>query len=449
MLKLAVPLVASQLGLVAMSTTDVLMIAPLGPAYLGAGSLGFMLYFNIWLFCLGVLVATASLASQARGARNFKGVRRSVRQGFWVALALSPPAMTLLWFGRDLLLLTGQDPQVAALAEPYYRVILWSIPASFGFLVLRFFVSALSRPKVVMIGLLAGAVVNVPLDYAFIHGLDLGWVAVPAMGVAGAALATSIIWHLLFVWLVLVVLADREFSRYHVFVRFWRADWERFRDIWRIGIPIALTLIAESGLFAASQLLMGRLGTLELAAHAIALQITSVAFMVPLGIGQAAQVRVGQRFGARDRPGLGRAGWMALILALATTGTGALVMWTMPELLVGLFIDPAEADNARLVGLAVTFIVIAAGFQLVDGAQVAMVSALRGLSDTAWPLVIAVFSYWGIGFVAAWALAFPLGLEGAGVWLGLAVGLAVAALGLTLRFAGRERLGLLRREPGG
>jgi MATE family multidrug resistance protein len=447
--KLALPLIASQLGLVAMSTTDVLMVAPLGPTYLAAGALGFMLYFNVWLFCLGVLVSTASLASQARGARNFKGVRRSVRQGFWVALTLAPPAMLTLWFGRDLLLLAGQAPEVAALAEGYYRAILWSMPASFGFLVLRFFVSALSRPTMVMVGLGIAAAVNVPLDYVLIHGLELGGgLRVSALGLSGAALATTLIWFGLFAGLALVVTRDREFRRYHVFVRFWRADWSRYREIWRLGVPIAFTLVAESGLFAACQLLMGRIGTLELAAHAIALQVSSAAFMVPLGIGQAGQVRVGQRFGARDLEGVRRAGWMGLVLAGLGTGLAALAMWSVPEFLVGLFVELGDPANARLIGFAVSFLAIAAAFQLVDGAQVAMVSNLRGLSDTAWPMIIAILSYWGVGFVSAWLLAFPLGFAGVGIWLGMALGLAAAAVALTCRFAWRGRLGLLRRAAG-
>lgn len=441
MVKLALPLIASQLGLIAMSVTDVLMIAPLGPTHLAAGSLAFMLYFNIWLFCLGVLIASASLASQARGARSFKGVRRSIRQGFWVALTLVPPAALALWFGRDLLLLAGQDREVVALAEPYLHAIVWSLPFSFGFLVLRFFVSALSRPTTVMIGLIGGALVNVPLDYVLIHGA----LGVPALGIAGAAWATSLVWVGLFSWLVLVVLRDREFRRYHVFVRFWRPDWPRYREIWRIGLPVGVALVAESGLFAAGQLLMGQIGTLELAAHAVAIQVASVAFMVPLGIGQAAQVRVGQRFGAGDRAGVHRAGWMALILAGLTTGVGALAMWFAPEAIVGLFLDADSPVDAPVFALAVSFLLVAAVFQLVDGVQVAMISSLRGLSDTAWPLIIAVLSYWAVGVVAAWIFAFPLGLEGVGIWMGLAVGLAVAAVGLTVRFALRERLGLLDR----
>lgn len=441
MVKLALPLIAGQLGLIAMSVTDVLMIAPLGPTHLAAGSLAFMLYFNIWLFCLGVLIASASLASQARGARNFKGVRRTIRQGFWVAATLVPPAAMALWFGSDFLLLTGQEPDVAALAEPYLRAIVWSLPFSFGFLVLRFFVSALSRPNTVMIGLIAGAMINVPLDYVLIHGA----LGVPALGIAGAAWATSLVWVVLFAWLVAVVLRDREFRRYHVFVRFWRADWPRYREIWRIGLPVGVTLIAESGLFGACQLLMGRIGTLELAAHAVAIQVASVAFMIPLGIGQAAQVRVGQRFGARDPDGVRRAGWMALMLAGVTTGAAALVMWFAPEAIVGLFLQADSPVDGPVFALAVSFLLVAAVFQLVDGAQVAMVSCLRGLSDTAWPLVIAVLSYWAVGFGAAWVFAFPLGLGGVGVWMGLAVGLAVAAVGLTLRFTLRERLGLLDR----
>ncbi len=440
LLRLALPIVGSQLGLIAMQTTDVIMLARLGPAYMAAGSLGFAIYFNVWLFCLGILIASASLVAQAYGARDYRGVRRSVRQAFWVALTLAGPAMLVIWHGDLLLGWVGQGSEAAALARTYLQAVVWGIPFSFGFLVLRYFVSALSRPGIVLVALTGGAVLNIGLDYLLIFG-HFGF---PALGVAGAAWATAAIQVGLFLVLLVHVLRDRQFRRYHIFVRFWRPDWARYRQVWRVGLPVGLTVVAESGLFLAAQMLMLSLGTLQVAAHAVALQIIAVAFMIPLGVGQAGQVRVGQHYGAGDAEGVRRAGWVAMALGCGFMAMTASVMWLAPESVVGLILSGESADG-QVAALAVSFLLVAALFQLADGGQAVMSCALRGLSDTAWPMAIAITGYWGVGFVAAWLLAFEAGLGGVGVWYGLAIGLAVVAVALTSRFALRRRLGLLRR----
>lgn len=442
MVKLALPIVASQLGLIAMQTTDVIMLAQLGPDYLAAGSLGFAVYFNVWLFCLGVLIASASLVAQAYGARDYRGVRRSVRQGFWVALTLSLPAMALVWNGHHLLLWAGKGAAVAEHARAYLHAVVWGLPFSLGFLVLRYFVSSLSRPTVVMVALIGGALLNVLLDYLLIFG-HFGF---PALGVRGAAWATAAIYVGLFLALLVYVQRDRRLRRFHVFANFWRPDWSRYAQMWRVGLPVGLTVLAESGLFLSAQLLMLRLGTLEVAAHAVALQTTAVAFMIPLGVGQAGQVRVGQHFGAGNRDGVRRAGWVALALGCGFMACAATVMLLAPEAIVSLVLDAADPVDAPVFRLAVSFLLIAALFQLFDGAQAVMSCSLRGLNDTAWPLALALTGYWGIGFLCAYLLAFELGLGGVGVWYGLALGLAAVAIALTARFALRRRLGLLDRR---
>jgi MATE family multidrug resistance protein len=442
LVRLALPIVASQLGLIAMQTTDVIMLAQLGPSYMAAGSLGFAVYFNVWLFCLGVLIASTSLVAQAYGARDFRGVRRSVRQAFWVALTLAVPAMVLIWNGHHLLLWAGRGAAVAEEARIYLHAIVWGIPFSFGFLVMRYFVSALSRPKIVMVALIGGALLNVLLDYLLIFG-KFGF---PAMGVAGAAWATAAIQVGLFLVLLGYVLRDRQFRRFHVFARFCTPDWQRYREVWRVGLPVGFTVVAESGLFLAAQMMMLRIGTLEVAAHALALQTVAVAFMIPLGVGQAGQVRVGQHLGAGNDAGVRRAGWLALALGCGFMACTAGGLWLAPEAVVGLVLNRADPVDAPVFELAVGFLMIAALFQIFDGAQAVMASALRGLCDTAWPMALALGGYWGIGFVAAWLLAFEAGLGGAGIWYGLATGLAVVAVLLTLRFSLRRRLGLLDRR---
>jgi MATE family multidrug resistance protein len=247
--------------------------------------------------------------------------------------------------------------------------------------------------------------------------------------------------------LALVLLFDRKFRRFHIFGRFWRADWPRFRQLWRLGLPIAATLVFEVTIFNAAVFLMGLISADAIAAHSIAIQIASVAFMVPLGFGQASTVRVGRAYGARDEAGITRAGWTAYALGVGFMALTASLMLFAPRLLIGGFLDLSEPENANVVRLAVTFLAFAALFQLVDGAQVVGAGMLRGLHDTRVPMIFAAIGYWGIGFPLGAVLAFPLGMEGVGIWIGLATGLAVVAVLMTVRWARRERLGLTRPTP--
>jgi MATE family multidrug resistance protein len=279
-------------------------------------------------------------------------------------------------------------------------------------------------------------------DYALIFGAF----GLPALGLVGAGVATAISNSFLFVALLGFILIDRRFRRYHILGRFWRPDWSRFREIFRIGLPVGVTLIMETGLFAASGFLIGVISTAQLAAHQIALQCAAVSFMVPLGLAQAATVRVGRAVGRADPPGVLRAGTMALVIGCSFMLAMALVLWSAPRSIVGLFIDVADPANRAVVHAAVTFLAVAALFQIFDGGQVIGAGALRGLKDTRWPMAFAAVAYWPVGMAVAVGLGFGLGLGGLGVWLGLLAGLAVAA-GLMIgrfyqiqgRLAGRDR----------
>jgi MATE family multidrug resistance protein len=247
--------------------------------------------------------------------------------------------------------------------------------------------------------------------------------------------------------LALVVLLDRKFRRHRLFGRFWRADWPRFRQLWRLGLPIAVTLVFEVTIFNAAVFLMGLISAEAIAAHSIAIQIASVAFMVPLGFGQATTVRVGRAYGARDGAAMARAGWAAYGLGVGFMVLTASLMLFAPRLLIAGVLDISDPRNALVVQLAVTFLAFAALFQLADGAQVVGAGMLRGLHDTRVPMFFAGLGYWGIGFPFGVILAFPLDLEGAGIWIGLATGLAVVAVLMTARWIMRERLGLTRPVP--
>jgi MATE family multidrug resistance protein len=238
------------------------------------------------------------------------------------------------------------------------------------------------------------------------------------------------------------------FRRFAIFGHFWRADWARFGAIFRLGLPIAFTLWSEGAVFAAAVGLMGLIDEASVAAHAVALQLAALSFMVPLGLGQAATVRVGLGYGRGDAAALRRAGWTAFALGTGFMTMMAVMMWSFPRELVGIFLEPTAA-NAPVIDLAVAFLGVAAAFQIFDGAQVVGAGMLRGLQDTRWPMVFAVFGYWAIGIGVGSFLAFRLGWQGVGVWIGLAGGLATVSLLMLWRWTWRERLGLLPRQPAG
>ena len=246
----------------------------------------------------------------------------------------------------------------------------------------------------------------------------------------------------MFLAMAAVVMIHPRFRRYRLFGRFWGADWQRFRAVWRLGLPIAVTLALEVTIFNAAVFLMGLIGPASLAAHAVALQIAAFTFMVPLGLSQAVTVRVGLAFGRRDREGIARAGWTAFALGVSFMAAMALVMLTIPYRLVELFLDPADPATGPVIALAVSFLFVAARFQVFDGAQSVAAGMLRGLHDTRVPMIYAGLGYWVIALATGVGLGFGLGWQGVGIWIGLAAGLAAVAIMLLARWVRRERLGL-------
>ncbi|MFC4351092.1 MATE family efflux transporter [Fodinicurvata halophila] len=440
-LRLALPLVALQLGQVAIETTDVVMMGWLGQDALAAGALGVHVFMFFWLFTLGVLSAVAPMISQAIGARDEVGARRTVRQGLWASLLVSLPSMVILWYSEELLLLIGQTPMVAADSQTYLRAALWAFPASMGFVVLRYFISALSRPRAAMVAMLSCVALNFALNALLMFGM-LGF---PRLELLGTGISTALVHTAMFLGLLVYVLKDSQFRKYDLLVRFWKPDWQRLCQLLSLGLPIGVILMSEAGLFAVSSLMMGWLGTTALAAHAVAMQCATVTFMMPLGVSQAATVRIGLAAGAGSREGVRQAGWIALGLGLAFMSLSALMFLTIPEVLIGAFLNPDNPENAEAFALGISFLAVAALFQLADAGQVVGGGMLRGLSDTRVPMIYAAFGYWGIGIGSAWLLAFPMGYEGVGIWMGLAFGLTTVAILAIRRFGRRTELGLLER----
>lgn len=440
LLALGWPLILAQVAQNALITTDVIMLGWLGGKYLAAGALANALFICLQLFGVGVTSAIAPMVAQALGARDFRSVRRTVRQGLWVALALVLVLMPIAWNIRPIYLSIGQDPELSAMAETFVHYAVWLFVPAFMLIVVRSFLSAHGATRPILVITLAGVVLNGLFDYALIFG---NW-GFPRLELAGAGIATTLVNTLMLAMMVGYIALHRRYRRYHIFARLFEADWPRFFEIWKIGGPIGFMLLAEVGLFTLAALLQGWLGTDEVAAHAVALQLASLAFMLPLGLSQATTVRVGLAVGEGNPEGVRKAGWVALGTTLVFMSACALTLVSFPHQLVGLFLNSTNPDNLRPLELAAQYLLIAALLQLVDGTQVCMAAVLRGMSDTRIPLLIALVGYWGVGFPVAYLLGFPAGMRGIGIWLGLAAGLAFVALALTGRFALRERFGMLR-----
>lgn len=440
-LLLSLPLIGTQLAQIAILTTDVVLMGWLGTSALAAGALASNVYFILWVFGVGILTATAPMMAQAIGRKRHvvRDVRRTLRQGLWACVAVGLPAMAIVWHTEPVLLLLGQDPANAAAAQDYARLLVWGFIPALWYMALRQFVAALERPRAALLVQIATLLINGALAYVLMFGAF----GLPAYGLIGAGIATSIANTASAALLLAVVLLDRRFRRFHILGRLWRPDWHRLVEIFRLGLPIATTLLFEVAAFSGAVYIMGLIGTPELAAHQIAIQCAATSFMVPLAIGQAATVRVGLHAGARDAEGVRRAGWTALGIGVAFMAAMAVVLAVARWPLVGLFLDIDHADNVRTAQLATAYLAVAALFQLFDGAQAVGMGVLRGLKDTRVPMIIAGAGYWLIGLPAGAAAAWLLGWGGVGVWFGLALGLAVVSVLAVGRFAARERLGLM------
>jgi MATE family multidrug resistance protein len=440
-LALAWPLILANVTQQAIQATDVLLMGRLGATPLAAATLALNLTFTFNLLLLGLLIASSPMMATALGQRfnAVRDVRRTFRAGLWILVIGLPPYWLLLWHVGALMRALGQAPELASQGQTFLRAYMWCTAPWLIFQLLRNFVSALERPRMVLWLSLGGIALNALLSWSLIFG----HFGLPALGLVGGGLGSTLTWLVLCGALIVVVLRDRQFRRFHLFGHWWRFDRQRWLAMARLGWPIGVTMALEMGVFALAAYFMGWIGAPAVAAHAVALQIAALTFMVPLGLGQSATVRVGLALGRRDKAAVTRAGWTAWAVGVAFMGSMALVMWSVPRPLVTLFLTDIPA-NAVVIGLAVSFLKVAAAFQLVDGAQVIGAGMLRGLHDTRWPLMFALVGYWVVGLGIGWWLAFGRDWKGVGIWIGLASGLAAVAALMLARWVLRERIGLTR-----
>ena len=422
-LRLGLPLIGSQLAFIGLGVTDTIMLGWLGAAPLAAGVLATQFLFLVMITGSGMANAVSPIVANALGAGDQRAVRRSVRMSLWGSVIYCLFAVWPLWFAEDLFLMLGQDPELAKAGESYLRIAVFSLPVALFHNSIRSYLTALEYAGIVLWATVVGLILNAFINYAFIFG-NFG---APALGIRGAAVATLTTSVVMLVIMTVYAVTRSELKEYEILNRIWQPDWSALGEVFRLGWPISLTLLAEISLFSISSIMMGWIGVIALAAHGIALQVISVLFMIPLGLTFAATVRVGRAVGRQDALGLYRASVTVTAMATIIALLSAVLLLVVPEPLIELFLDADNPDALEIVSIGVPLLAVAAAFQVADTLQVIAAGLLRGLKDTKIPMYMAIVSYLVVGITVAYVLAFPMGLEGPGVWAGLAIGLTLAA----------------------
>ncbi|MEM9968825.1 MAG: MATE family efflux transporter [Pseudomonadota bacterium] len=427
-LTLGLPLIGGHLSQTAIGVTDTVMVGWYSVAALAAVTLGSTYFFVFFIFGSGfawaVMPMVAAFAAEGEEIR----IRRATRMGLWLSLGFALLALPFMVWSEPLLRALGQEPEIAAEAARYLGVAGWGILPALAVMVLKSYLAALERTQIVLWITLVAALVNALANYAFIFG---NWGA-PELGVVGAAyasVATQIVSLVgVIVYIVIVV------PKHQLFVRIWKSDGPMLAQVFRLGWPIGLTSLSEVGLFAASAMMMGWLGKIPLAAHGIAVQLASITFMVHLGLSNVSTIRAGNAIGRGDTEHLKRGALSVTLLSLVFAALTIIGFVVWPQQLILMFIQEDEPEKIAILEIGVALLMIAALFQFVDGAQAVALGLLRGMQDTQKPMWIAAFSYWAVGVPLSYLFGFKLGLGGVGVWTGLVVGLACAAVLLNIRF---------------
>ncbi len=421
MVRLGLPVVFAELGWMGMSVVDTLMVGPLGPAAIGAVGLGSTLFLAVAVFGMGLLLGLDTLVAQAFGARRLADCHRWLWQGTWLAIFAAGPLLAVSFAGIRALPALGIHGDVHALTDSYLSIVSWSALPLLLYAAFRRYLQALGQVRPVMMGLLTANLVNVTVNWVLIYGRF----GAPALGTDGAAWATLGSRVYLAVWLAIVIVGRERRVPTGLWTAPRRPTSSALGELTRLGLPAALQVVLEVGVFAAATALAGRLDPASLASHQIAMNVAAVAFMVPLGISSAGAVRVGHAVGRGDAAGASRAGWTALALGAMFMSASAAMMLGAPNLLIAIF-----TTDRGVMATGVSLLGIAAAFQLFDGTQVVATGILRGAGNTRTPVLANLAGHWLFGLPVGYALCFVMGWGVAGLWVGLSLGLI--AVGLVL-----------------
>ena len=431
--KLGMPLVGSNMAYVIIGSTDTLMLGHYSVEALAAQTIAHSFFFLIFLAGSGFAWAVMPMVASHAEAGQITELRRVTRMGIWASVALGIAVMPLLLSGNTVMRWMGQEPELIPLSKAYLDIVAWGIFPGLLVMTLRSYLSALERTQVVMWVTVAVAVLNVGANWLLIYG-NLGF---PELGIRGAAIASLTVQVGSLVALAVYIRIVEP--THQLFRRVWRVDWAALARVLRLGWPISATTLAETTLFTASAIMMGWLGTLPLAAHGVAIQLASMAFVIHLGFSNAVTVHVGQFAERRDAEALRREGVASVGLSLFVSAVTIFVFVIFAEALSAIFIGPDEPQRDAVIAAAAGLLMIAAVFQTFDGLQVIGLGLLRGFQDANVPMIYATLAYGLIGLPASYILGFTLEYGGQGVWFGLVIGLAVAAVLLIGRYWRRVR----------
>jgi len=429
--RLALPVVVIQVGMMTMGVVDTVMVGHLSAHALAAVALGNLYFFGLAIFAMGTLMVLDPVVAQAVGARDEPAIARGIQRGVLLAGLLTVPAAALLLVAQPFLEFARQPAEVVPAAAGYAARMAPGVLPFFVFVVFRQSLQAMQRTRPILIAILVANLANAGLNWVLIFG-HLG---VPAMGVLGSAWATTASRWLLAVLLLLLV--RRRVAPYLWPIRPELWDPAPLGRMLRLGLPIGCQVVLEFGAFAFVALMMGWLGTREMAGHQVAINLASLTFMVPLGTADAASVLVGQAVGRGDARGARGASASALLCGAGFMSLTAIVFLTLPGPLARLYTTEAE-----VIAVAAALIPLAGVFQVFDGLQAVAGGILRGLGETRVAMLVNLFGYWGLGLPLSWLLGFRAGLGPSGLWWGLVAGLAVVATVLLVRV----RIALARRR---
>ena len=428
LLKLGLPLVGANVAGFSISMTDTIMLGWYSVTSLAAATVAVGLWFISFIVGAGFGRAVTPMVAEAIEQGDDTRARRVTRMALWLSAIYAALLVVPFMYGETLLLMMGQETVVAAEGALYLRIAVLGMFPAMAVQVMRSYLGALELTAVQLWVTLAALVANAIVNYALIFG-NLG---APELGIEGAAIASVIVQ--LVQMIALMIYVQKKKPEVQLFRRIWKSDNEAMSQVFRLGLPIGLTSFAEGGLFVGSSVMMGWIGEIELAAHGIALQLTALMFMFHVGMSEAATIRASRHFGARNEGELRRGAIVGFGVALSFGVIVILTFLLVPTLLVSLFIDPTDPARDAVLALGVVLVMLSALFQFVDAAQIVALAVLRGVQDTRAPMWLACVSYWAIGIPSGYVMAFVFDWGGVGIWLGLSVGLGVAAVLLGRRF---------------
>jgi MATE family multidrug resistance protein len=435
MVDLATPVVLAELGWMAMGIVDTIVVGHVSTVAMGAVSIGGVIFSTAGWTGAGLLLGLDTLISQSFGAGDVADCHRSLLNGVYLAAPISLALMGIVWLGTPYLSGFGIEPVVLREAIPYLRAMMWSTFPLLLYFALRRYLQGMNLVKPVMFALISANALNLAGDVILVFG----YFGVPAMGAEGAGWSTCA--SLIYMAAVLLVYAVYHDRRYGTGLKKTplAPDIARILKLIRLGLPAALQISFEVGVFAAATTLIGRLSPDVLAAHQIAINAVSLTYMVPLGIGAAAAVRVGQALGRGDVAAASRSGWTATLLGAGFMCCAAVVFLISPQPIIR-----AYTADANVMRVGVSLLAVSAAFQLFDGIQAVITGALRGAGDTRTPMICHLLAYWGLGLPMGYYLCFGRGWGAAGLWTGLCV--AIIVIGLALLWAWSQTI--MKKPPG-